>query len=100
MAARKRAPVLHTPAPPPPQQHALAGLGELLSRELDRDAVRERMQSGRYSLLDMLVAKAYAGNERLLVELFREAMRSTQEEQEAAAAQVAQAVWQKATEDD
>lgn len=91
MTRRKRT---KQPKPEPeakPRQIITEGL---LTAEMDRNAIRERMASGTYSLMDLIVAKAFGGNERLLVELLRAAREDRNDDEDEAAATLARQIWE------
>lgn len=46
-------------------------LSQMFLEELDKEEVRKKIASGKYSLKDVWVSKGYAGNERVLSEIFR-----------------------------
>lgn len=46
-------------------------LWELFTKPMSRDAIRKRLARGKYSLKDVMVSKAFSGNERILIELFK-----------------------------
>src|SRR3990167_10539500 len=46
-------------------------LEQIFLGELDREEVKKKLASGKYSLKDVFISKAFAGNDRLLDTLFR-----------------------------
>lgn len=53
------------------EQADAAMLWEMFFGKLDRKEVEAKLRTGQYSLKDMFVSKAFAGNERILVEVFK-----------------------------
>ena len=56
-------------------------LWDIFSGELDREEVTERIKSGKYSLKDRFIQKAFDGNERFLAEIFRKLFPEVQVQQ-------------------
>ena len=48
-------------------------LHEMFFNEISREEVQKKLASGKYSLKDLFVSKAFAGNDRALLALFHKA---------------------------
>lgn len=46
-------------------------LWKIFTEPMDKDKVRELMLSGKYSIKDVFVSKAFAGNERFIIEMVK-----------------------------
>ena len=46
-------------------------LEQIFLNEINKEEVQKKLASGKYSLKDVFVSKAFAGNERILSEIFR-----------------------------
>lgn len=54
------------------QEHADAKLlWDIFFDELNKEEIREKIKSGRYSLKDVFIQKGFDGNERVLIEIFK-----------------------------
>jgi hypothetical protein len=53
------------------EKHDADLLSDIWHKPMVREEIKQRLAQGKYSLRDMFISKAYAGNERILSEIFK-----------------------------
>lgn len=53
------------------EKHDADLLSDIWNKPMVREEIKQRLAEGKYSLRDMFISKAYAGNERILSEIFK-----------------------------